>query len=72
ALPISHILEIAKEICTSIGIIYRGKLVYTGRLDDPELQDKNLEEFFLELVGKRKGISKDILEESQKGISALA
>lgn len=48
----THILEIAKEICTSIGIIYKGKLVYTGRLDDPVLQGRNLEEFFLELVGR--------------------
>jgi ABC-2 type transport system ATP-binding protein len=48
----THILEIAKEICTSIGIIYKGKLVYTGRLDDPVLRGRNLEEFFLELVSK--------------------
>ena len=46
----THILEIAEDICTSIGIIYKGKLVYTGRLDDPVLQGRNLEEFFLELV----------------------
>lgn len=48
----THILEVAKEICTSIGIIYKGKLVYTGRLDDPVLQGRNLEEFFLELVSR--------------------
>jgi ABC-2 type transport system ATP-binding protein len=48
----THILEIAKEICTSIGIIYKGKLVYTGCLDDPGLKGRNLEEFFLELVSK--------------------
>ena len=48
----THILEIAKEICTSIGIIYKGKLVYKGRLDDPVLQGRNLEEFFLELVSR--------------------
>jgi ABC-2 type transport system ATP-binding protein len=46
----THILEIAKEICTSIGIISKGKLVCTGCLDDPVLQRRNLEEFFLELV----------------------
>lgn len=46
----THILEIAKQICTSIGIIYKGKLVYTGRIDDPVLQGRNFEEFFLELV----------------------
>lgn len=48
----THILEIAKQICTSIGIIYRGRLVYTGRLDDPVLQGRNFEEFFLELVSQ--------------------
>ncbi len=48
----THILEIAKQICTSIGIIYKGKLVYTGRLDDPVLQGRNFEEFFLELVSR--------------------
>lgn len=68
----THILEIAKEICTSIGIIYRGKLVYKGRLDDSVLHGKNFEEFFLELVSKRKGISKDMLEGPLKGVSAIA
>jgi ABC-2 type transport system ATP-binding protein len=48
----THILEIAKQICTSIGIIYKGKLVYTGSMTSPALKDKNLEEFFLELVSK--------------------
>jgi ABC-2 type transport system ATP-binding protein len=48
----THILEIAKQICTNIGIIYKGKLVYTGNLNDPALKDRNLEEFFLELVSK--------------------
>jgi ABC-2 type transport system ATP-binding protein len=48
----THILEIAKQICTSIGIIYKGKLVYAGRMDDPALQGRNFEEFFLELVSQ--------------------
>lgn len=48
----THILEIANEICSSIGIIYKGNLVYTGRLDDPVLQGRKLEEFFLELVSR--------------------
>ncbi|WP_011307798.1 ABC transporter ATP-binding protein [Methanosarcina barkeri] len=48
----THILEIAKQICTSIGIIYKGKMVYTGRVDDPVLQERSFEEFFLELVSQ--------------------
>lgn len=48
----THILEIANDICTNIGIIYKGKLVFTGALDDPALQGRKLEEFFLELVSR--------------------
>jgi len=68
----THILEIATQICTSIGIIYRGKLVYTGRLDDPKLQGRNFEGFFLDLVSRRKEVSKDILEKHLEEISAPA
>ncbi|WP_319506137.1 ABC transporter ATP-binding protein [uncultured Methanolobus sp.] len=46
----THILEIAREICTGMGIIYKGKLVFSGKMDDPVIGDKPLEEFFLELV----------------------
>lgn len=68
----THILEIATQICTSIGIIYRGKLVYTGRLDDPKLQGRNFEGFFLDLVSRRKEVSKDVLEKHLEEISAPA
>lgn len=64
----THILEIAKQICTSIGIIYKGKLVHTGRFDDPVLQGRNFEEFFLELVS-RPG---EKLEESPGEVTVLA
>ncbi|MCQ6963842.1 ABC transporter ATP-binding protein [Methanolobus chelungpuianus] len=46
----THILEIAREICTGIAIIYKGKLVFSGRMDDPAIGSRPLEEFFLELV----------------------
>jgi ABC-2 type transport system ATP-binding protein len=46
----THILEIAREICTGMGIIYKGKLVFSGGMDDPAVGDRPLEEFFLELV----------------------
>jgi ABC-2 type transport system ATP-binding protein len=46
----THILEIAREICSSMGIIYKGKLVFSGNMDDPAIGDRPLEDFFLELV----------------------
>jgi ABC-2 type transport system ATP-binding protein len=46
----THILEIAREICTGMAIIYKGKLVFSGRMDDTAIGDRPLEEFFLELV----------------------
>jgi ABC-2 type transport system ATP-binding protein len=33
-----------------MAIIYNGKLVFSGRMDDPAIGDRPLEEFFLELV----------------------
>jgi len=46
----THILEIAREICTGMAIIYKGKLVFSGKMDDPVIGDRPLEDFFLELV----------------------
>lgn len=46
----THILEIAREICSSMGIIYKGILVFSGNMDDPAIGDRPLEDFFLELV----------------------
>jgi ABC-2 type transport system ATP-binding protein len=40
----THVLEIAEEICTRIGILYRGRLLYEGAVK------KNLEAFFLKTV----------------------
>ena len=50
----THTLAIAEEICTRIGIIDRGRLLFTGTL--PELRqemykhDSSLEQLFLELT----------------------
>jgi ABC-2 type transport system ATP-binding protein len=46
----THILEIAREICTGMAIIYKGKMVFSGKMDDPVIGDRLLEDFFLELV----------------------
>lgn len=40
----THVLEIAKEICTRIGIIHNGKLIYVGK------PKKDLEKIFLKQV----------------------
>ena len=47
----THVLEIAEEICTSIGIIDKGRLVYSGKMSDLRKRKQRLEGFFLKLVG---------------------
>lgn len=47
----THVLEIAEEICTSIGIIDHGKLIYSGKMGDIRKRKQRLEGFFLKLVG---------------------
>lgn len=46
----THVLEIAEEICTSIAIIDKGKLLYQGSLKDLKKKKQHLESFFLKLV----------------------
>ena len=44
----THVLEIAQEICTRIGVINHGKLIHQGSIG--ELRGRRLEDFFLKLV----------------------
>jgi len=46
----THVLEIAEEICTRIGIIDKGGLIYEGPIKDLKKKRQHLEEFFLKLV----------------------
>jgi len=46
----THVLEIAEEICTSIGIISKGRIIYKGRMKDLKKKRQHLEGFFLRLV----------------------
>lgn len=46
----THVLEIAEEICTRIGIIDKGALIYNGPIGDLKKKRQSLEEFFLKLV----------------------
>lgn len=48
----THILEIAEEICTRIGILHQGALVYEGSVAELNAQARHLEEFFLSAVSK--------------------
>lgn len=49
----THVLEIAQALCTHVGIIYRGHLVYRGAMDDIIRQYGQLEDLFLEMVPRR-------------------
>jgi ABC-2 type transport system ATP-binding protein len=46
----THVLEIAEEICTRIGVLDNGKLIYEGPIKDLKKKRQHLEEFFLKLV----------------------
>ena len=45
----THVLEVAEKLCDQIAIINKGKLTYTGTLEDlkDRYPDKSLEEIFL-------------------------
>ena len=49
----SHVLEIVERLCTDVGIIAQGKLVYQGTMDEI-CASGSLEERFLEAVGTDK------------------
>jgi len=46
----SHVLEIVEKLCSDVGIISRGKLVYQGTMDEAR-QSGSLEERFITAVG---------------------
>ena len=46
----SHILEIVEKLCTAVGIIAEGKLMYQGTMDEVR-QSGSLEDKFLQTVG---------------------
>ena len=57
----THIMEVAEQICTRIGIIYQGKIIAEGTLDQLKTKtgDKNetLEEVFLKLTNEQTEIA---------------
>jgi ABC-2 type transport system ATP-binding protein len=46
----THVLEIAEEICTGIGVIDKGKIIHEGPIKDLKKKKQHLEDFFLKLV----------------------
>jgi len=46
----THVLEIAEEICTRIGIIDKGRIIHEGPIEDLKRKKQHLEDFFLKLV----------------------
>ncbi|WNZ30386.1 MAG: ABC transporter ATP-binding protein [Candidatus Bathyarchaeota archaeon] len=57
----THIMEVAENICTRIGIIYQGKIVAEGTIDQLKTQTGNqsdtLEEVFLKLTNEENEIA---------------
>lgn len=53
----THVLEVAEKICDKIAVINKGKIIYTGSIENLKEQVKNdasLEESFLELIDAKK------------------
>jgi ABC-2 type transport system ATP-binding protein len=50
----THVLEVAQQLCSSLGIIKEGRLLYTGTLQELQSRtqelDATLEALFLELT----------------------
>nr|NIM47024.1 ATP-binding cassette domain-containing protein [Candidatus Aenigmarchaeota archaeon] len=46
----THVLEIAEEVCTRIGIIDKGKLIHEGPIKILKKKRQHLEDFFLKLL----------------------
>lgn len=46
----THVLEIAEEICTQIGILDQGRLLHIGSTQELKKTKQHLETFFLKLV----------------------
>jgi ABC-2 type transport system ATP-binding protein len=49
----THVLEIAEEICTHIGVIDQGRILYTGEVKSLKERKQHLDDFFLKLVKKQ-------------------
>jgi ABC-2 type transport system ATP-binding protein len=64
----THVLEIAQALCDRIGIMYHGKLLALGAMDElrqkAKLPDSGLEDIFLKLTGT--GDVKAVVEELLK------
>ncbi|MDT8356870.1 MAG: ABC transporter ATP-binding protein [Methanomicrobiaceae archaeon] len=50
----THILEIAEEICTRVGIIHQGSILFDGSIGDLRSKETSLEAFFLSLVHQKR------------------
>jgi ABC-2 type transport system ATP-binding protein len=57
----THIMEVAEQICTRIGIIYQGKIVAEGTIDQLKAQagskSETLEEVFLKLTNEENEVA---------------
>ena len=46
----THVLEIAQALCTQVGILYKGNIVYQGTMHDTMKRHTHLEDLFLKMV----------------------
>lgn len=60
----THVLETAEQICDRIGILKKGKLIFSGSLDElrEKYPGKNLEEIYLDMVN----ISEEMISDNEE------
>ena len=49
----THILDVAEKLCTRVGIINNGKLIFVGSLEEMKIkmkENRSLEELYMEII----------------------
>ena len=73
----THVLEIAQAVCDRVGIMYQGRLLALGNMDElrqmSKLPDSGLEDIFLKLTGTDdiRAVVEELVEMNWKNVLSL-
>lgn len=65
----THVLETAEALCDRIGILSRGKLIFSGTIDDLKSihSGENLEKIYLNMISENNSEDNNIINTKQQG-----